>query len=234
MDALLGPSYDVRHIKDCLDLAGVEYQDFSGRESELLRATAAALADGSVVGWFQGPMEFGPRALGARSIWPTRGPQGWDHINAPPQRESFRPFAPAVPEDRCAEFFERDLPAPFMLETALVRDRDALPAITHVDGSARLQTVSQSANPLFYRLLNEFGQITGYPVLLNTSFNIRGEPIVCDPTDALVSFIRCRLDVLVLGDLMISRADVPASWAIAERARPFHPPSVSSNVYTLF
>ncbi len=236
MDALLGPSYDVRHIQDCLDITGVAYQDFAGREGELLRATAGLLASGSVVGWFQGRMEFGPRALGARSILADpRAGQMRDHINSMvKKRESFRPFAPAVPEDRCAEFFERDLPAPFMLETAQVRDPHALPAITHVDGSARVQTVSRSADPRFCGLLEEFGRITGYPILLNTSFNIRGEPIVCDPTDALVCFIRCQLDVLVLGDLVIRREDVPAAWAIAEVARPFQPPSVRSDSYTFF
>ncbi len=236
MNALLGPSYDTRRIRDCLDITEVPYQDFSGRETELFRTTAELLASGSVIGWFQGRMEFGPRALGARSILADpRDPDMRDRINSlVKMREGFRPFAPAVPENRCAEFFERDLPAPFMLETAQVRDGSALPAITHVDGSARLQTVSPSADPRFYGLLEEFGTITGYPILLNTSFNIRGEPIVCDPNDALISFLRCHLDVLVLGDLMIRREDVPDTWGIAGVARPFQPPSIRSDSYTFF
>ncbi|WP_214321459.1 carbamoyltransferase family protein [Nonomuraea sediminis] len=236
LDARLGPRYDIRHVRDCLVRAGVPHRDFAGDEAGLLSATAELLAQGAVVGWYQGRMEYGPRALGARSIIADpRDARMRDHINAlVKKREAFRPFAPAVPEERCAEFFERDLPAPFMLETAQVRHAAELPAITHVDGSARVQTVNRDVDPRFHGLLTEFGRRTGYPILLNTSFNMRGEPIVCDASDALACFVRCRIDVLVLEDLIILREDTPASWAIAEAAIPRHPPVSRSDSYTFF
>ncbi|MFC7591219.1 carbamoyltransferase [Nonomuraea antimicrobica] len=235
-DARLGPRYDVRHVHDALVRAGVPHRDFRGDEPGLLRLTAELIAEGAVVGWYQGPMEFGPRALGARSIIADpRDGRMRDHINAlVKKREGFRPFAPAVPEERCAEFFDWDTPAPFMLETAQVRRAPELPAITHVDGSARLQTVSSETDARFHGLLTEFGRLTGFPILLNTSFNMRGEPIVCDPADALACFIRCGIDVLVLDELLIRREDVPASWAIAEAAIPRHPPVSRSDSYTFF
>lgn len=235
-DARLGPAYDTAHIRDSLDRSGVAYRDFGGDEPGLLRTTAELLADGAVVGWYQGRMEFGPRALGARSILADpRDATMRDHINAlVKKREGFRPFAPAVPEERCAEFFDRDVPAPFMLETAQVRDGDRLPAITHVDGSARVQTVDGTVDPRFHGLLTAFGDLTGFPILLNTSFNMRGEPIVCDPADALVCFIRCRLDALVIEDLVIRRSDVPAAWSIAEAAPAPQPPSARTDSYTFF
>lgn len=233
-DARLGPSYDLRHLRSALDRGNVTYQDFSGRTDQLLDATVNLLANGAVVGWFQDGMEFGPRALGARSILADpRNPTMRDHINAlVKKREAFRPFAPAVPMDRCAEFFEWTTPSPFMLEIAQVRDGDKLPAITHIDGSARLQTVDRAVDPFFHGLLVAFGTATGYPILLNTSFNMRGEPIVCDPMDALACFVRCQLDALVLGDIVIRKADVPPGWLLAEAAIPYQPPSVSSDLYT--
>src|SRR5262249_8374337 len=162
--------------------------------------------------WYQGRMEFGPRALGARSILADpRDPGMRDRINAlVKKREAFRPFAPAVAAERCAEFFDLEGPSPFMLDTAQVLRPEALPAITHVDGSARLQTVDAAVDPRFHALLTAFGELTGYPILLNTSFNVRGEPIVCTPADALASFARCRLDALVIGDVLVLRDDVPA------------------------
>jgi len=235
-DARLGPTYELGHIQTSLDQAGVAYADFTGREPDLLRAAVDLLVDGAVLGWFQGGMEFGPRALGARSILADpRDARMRDHINAlVKKREAFRPFAPAVPVERCAEFFEWATPSPFMLEIAQVRDGANLPAITHVDGSARLQTVDRSVDPRFHGLLVEFGRATGYPILLNTSFNMRGEPIVCDPADALACFVRCQLDALVLGDLIIHKRDVPPAWAVAEAAVAYQPPSVSSDLYTFF
>lgn len=235
-DVRLGPNYDLLRLRDCLDQAGVAYSDFTGREGELLRTTVELLANGAVVGWFQGRMEFGPRALGARSILADpRDARMRDHINAlVKKREAFRPFAPAVPAERCEEFFAWATPSPFMLEIAQVRDAANLPAITHVDGSARLQTVDRAVDQRFHDLLVEFGRATGYPILLNTSFNMRGEPIVADPMDALVSFVRCQLDALVIGDMVIRKEDVPPAWAIAEAAVPFQPPSVSSDLYTFF
>jgi carbamoyltransferase len=233
-DARLGPAYDARPIGDSLDLAGVGYADFSGREDQLLEATVNLLVSGAVVGWFQDGMEFGPRALGSRSILADpRDPGMRDRINAlVKKREAFRPFAPAVPVERSAEFFEWMTPSPFMLEIAQVRDGAKLPAITHIDGSARLQTVDRTIDPRFHGLLVAFGTATGYPILLNTSFNMRGEPIVCDPMDALACFVRCQLDALVLGDLVIHKDQIPPGWLLAEAAIPYQPPSVTSDLYT--
>jgi carbamoyltransferase len=234
-DARLGPSYDVGQLKRCLSEAGAAYSDFSGREHELVAATAGLLAGGKVVGWFQGRMEFGPRALGARSILadPRNGSMR-DHINSlVKDREAFRPFAPAVVAERCHEFFDFAGPSPFMLDTAQVRDAANLPAITHVDGSARLQTVAKEVDPRFHELLSEFGRITGYPILLNTSFNLRGEPIVCDPGDALLCFVRSHLDALVMGDLVLLREEVPSMWlAVAEAVGPPPERAISGDYYT--
>jgi carbamoyltransferase len=235
VDARLGPSYDTGQIRACLDVAGVAYLDFAGREERLLSTTADLLASSNVIGWFQGRMEFGPRALGARSILADpRDPRMREHINAlVKKREAFRPFAPAVVAERCHEFFEHAGPSPFMLETARVRDRAALPAITHVDGSARLQTVDARLDPRFHGLLTAFGARTGYPIVLNTSFNLRGEPIVCDPADALAAFVRCRLDALVIGDLLVRAEDVPAAWREMVDLIPAAPPrAISGDVYT--
>jgi carbamoyltransferase len=151
------------------------------------------------------------------------------------KREAFRPFAPAVVAERCSEFFELDRESPFMLETARVRKTASLPAVTHVDGSARVQTVTRDAAPRFHALLTEFGRLTGHPVLLNTSFNMRGEPIVCDPVDALACFVRAGLDVLVAGDIMVERRAVPADWIQwMNRVAPYRAPTISSDAYTFF
>jgi carbamoyltransferase len=233
-DMRLGPSFDIAEARAGLDLAGVRYQDFAGREDELIGAAAELLASGKVIGWFQGRMEFGPRALGARSVLADpRQASMREHINAlVKKREAFRPFAPSVVAERCAEFFDLAGPSPFMLETAQVRSA-ALPAITHVDGSARVQTVDAATDPRFHALLTRFGAITGYPVLLNTSFNMRGEPIVCDPADALAAFVRCRLDALVLGDLLLRREDVPPGWErLVAEISPAAERSISGSVYT--
>ncbi len=235
VDARLGPSFDTEELKACFRGAGVEYADFSGQEPELVAATAELLANGKVVGWYQNQLEFGPRALGSRSILgDPRNPSMRDHINAlVKKREAFRPFAPSVAAERCAEFFDIEWDSPFMLETAQVRDGASLPAITHVDGSARVQTVDAEVDPRFHRLLTEFGRITGYPILLNTSFNMRGEPIVNDPSDALLCFVRSRLDALVIGDLMLRREQVPPMWEIiANAAAPPSTRAVSGDVYT--
>jgi carbamoyltransferase len=216
-------------------VADVEYRDFSGDEAALLAASADLLAAGQVIGWFQGRMEFGPRALGARSILADpRDPRMREHINAMvKKREAFRPFAPAVVAERCAEFFDASGPSPFMLETVQVRHGPALPAITHVDGSARVQTVDAAVDPRFHGLLTAFGARTGFPILLNTSFNMRGEPIVCDPADALASFVRCRLDALVIGDLLVRREQTPESWAdMVNLIDPGPSRAVGGDVYT--
>jgi carbamoyltransferase len=149
------------------------------------------------------------------------------------KREAFRPFAPAVLAHRAAEHFDLDHPAPFMVETCRVRSRLDLPAVTHVDGSARVQTVDAASNPRFARLIDAFASRTGCPILLNTSFNLRGEPIVCTPVDALACFLRSGLDCLVLGDVLLDRDGLPESWTPAFAEPEARPARVSDRVYTL-
>jgi len=161
-----------------------------------------------VVGWFQGRMEWGPRALGYRSILADpRNPDNQERVNLKVKfRESFRPFAPAVPEEVFDEWFD-GARNPFMLMTCTVRDREVrLPAVTHVDGSARVQSVSKEENGLFHRLLHTFGEMTGCPVLINTSFNVRGEPIVCTVHDALRCFFNTEIDSLALGGYFLEKS----------------------------
>jgi len=177
-------------------------------DAELTRAAAQAIADGKIVGWFQGRMEFGPRALGNRSIVvDPRRPEMKDILNARiKKREPFRPFAPSILEERISEYFEQTHPAPTMLMVYQIKleRRAAIPAVTHVDGSGRLQTVSRATNPLYHDLISEFERITGVPVVLNTSFN-EDEPIVCTPDQAMDCFQRTRMDVLFLGNYMVER-----------------------------
>jgi carbamoyltransferase len=177
-------------------------------ENELCRRTAAAIAGGNVVGWFQGRMEWGPRALGNRSI--LCDPRCADVralLNTKiKRREPFRPFAPSVLEGAVGDWFEEDVAVPFMSEVLQVRPekRALIPAVTHVDGSGRLQTVSRQANPLYFRLIEFFRDLTGIPMVLNTSFN-ENEPIVCTPDEALDCFLRNEMDVLILGTTVITR-----------------------------
>jgi carbamoyltransferase len=177
-------------------------------EAELCRRTASAIADGHVVGWFQGRMEWGPRALGNRSILcdPRRGDMKAILNEKIKRRESFRPFAPSILAEAVGEWFEEDSAVPFMEQVFLVRGakRPLIPAVTHVDGSGRVQTVSRDGNPLYYRLIEAFGALTGIPMLLNTSFN-ENEPIVCEPEQALDCFLRTRMDMLVLGNIIVVR-----------------------------
>ncbi len=218
--ALLGPAFADTEADFGVS---VTYPD-----TELFAAVAAELEAGHVVGWFQGRMEFGPRALGARSILgDPRNPDMQRRLNVSIKfRESFRPFAPSVLAEHSTEWFELKGESPYMLLTAPVaRDkrlpvdssvtgfdqlyqiRSGLPAITHVDGSARVQTVTEAANPRYHRLLAEWHARTGCPVLINTSFNVRGEPIVCTPTDAWRCFLRTHMDVLVIGNRVWRKAD---------------------------
>jgi carbamoyltransferase len=177
-------------------------------EGELCRRTAAAIADGKVVGWFQGRMEWGPRALGNRSI--VCDPRRADMkavLNAKiKRRESFRPFAPSVLNDAVSEWFEEDDSVPFMMQVFQIREekRARIPAVTHVDGSGRLQTVYRHTNPRYYRLIEAFRDLTGVPMVLNTSFN-ENEPVVCRPHEALECFLRTKMDMLVVGDVVVSR-----------------------------
>lgn len=230
----LGPSYSSDEIARTLAASAAEAEDCRGREEELLREVAERLAAGEVVGWFQGRMELGPRALGNRSILADPRDAGMrDRINAlVKKREAFRPFAPAVLAHRAREHFDLDHPAPFMVETCRVRSPLDLPAITHVDGSARVQTVDET-NPRFHRLLEEFERITGCPILLNTSFNLRGEPIVCTPADALLCFVRSDIDCLVLEDFVLERSGLPAAWLEWFREAASVPSGVTETVYTL-
>jgi carbamoyltransferase len=178
-------------------------------DAELCRRAATAVADGKIVGWFQGRMEWGPRALGNRSIVcdPRRGDIS-DVLNARiKRREHFRPFAPSVLDDAVAEWFEVDDAVPFMTQVFQIRKekRSLIPAVTHVDGSSRPQTVHRHTNPRYYRLIETFRDLTGIPLLLNTSFN-ENEPIVCRPEEALDCFLRTRIDMLVIGNTIVSRA----------------------------
>ena len=185
-------------------------------EAELVRTTARHIADGKIVGWFQGAAEWGPRALGNRSILADpRRAEMKDILNRRiKHREIFRPFAPSIAEEATGDFFERTHPSPFMTFAYPVRPekRSVIPAPTHVDGTARLQTVSRTANPLYWKLLRAFGDLTGVPVVLNTSFN-DNEPIVCRPEEALECFRRTRMDVLVLGNYVLERKQSPAESA---------------------
>ncbi|MEO5370508.1 MAG: carbamoyltransferase [Magnetococcus sp. DMHC-1] len=177
-------------------------------ETELIKRTAQAIADGKVVGWFQGRMEWGPRALGNRSILcDPRRPDMKEILNRKiKRRESFRPFAPAILRSEVAGWFETDADVPFMMQVFQIRaeKRDQIPAVTHVDGSGRLQTVTEATNPLYHRLIAAFGELTGIPILLNTSFN-ENEPVVCQPGEALDCFLRTQMDHLVMGHWFFTR-----------------------------
>jgi carbamoyltransferase len=235
--AYLGPAFSSEEVASFVESTGVAAQDFRGREAELLEGVAQRLAAGKIVGWFHGRMEFGPRALGARSILADpRGEKTQDRINSIiKQRESFRPFAPAVLEERAAAHFDLDHPSRYMLETCQVKSPIKLPAITHVDGSARVQTVDGDTNPRFARLLRAFERLTGCPILLNTSFNLNYEPIVCTPVDALICFIRSGLDVLVLEDFVIDRSAISAASEILLRSgAQARPDAITFKTYTLF
>jgi len=209
--SLLGTEYDTAEIRSYLDSRGARYETLD-RQSLVCRG-AQLLAQGLVIGWFQGRMEFGPRALGARSILADpRQPDIKDRINARVKfRESFRPFAPAVLSEYASEYFELDRPSPYMLLVAPVRPemRAALPGITHVDGTARIQTVCPEGPGKLHELLSAFHAQTGCPVLLNTSFNLRNEPIVESPAQAYECFMRSGLDALVLGDCLLEKSRQP-------------------------
>jgi carbamoyltransferase len=231
-----GPATPAEEIAGMLAGTSLRPLDYRGRTDALLAATVDRLAAGKVVGWFQGRMELGPRALGARSILADPRDEGMrDRINAlVKMRESFRPFAPAVLASRAGEHFAIDHPSPFMLETCQVRSPFELPAITHVDRSARLQTVDPEASPRFAALLACFADRTGCPILLNTSFNMRGEPIVCTAEDALLCFVRSQIDTLVLEDFLIDRDSIPPAWSeTASRLSRPEAPRVGYKVYTL-
>lgn len=230
--ALLGPAYDNRQIAKVIrkyQAPSQQYSDFS----QLCHDVAELLDQGQVVGWFQGRLEFGPRALGNRSILgDARRPDMQKKLNLKIKyREGFRPFAPSVLEEHCSEYFALNQPSPYMLLVATVQDdrclplpegyqsedlytrlyhqRSDIPAVTHVDYSARIQTVSREINPRYWELIESFRRKTGYAVIVNTSFNVRGEPIVCTPEDAYRCFMGTEMDYLVLGDFLFNKAEQP-------------------------
>jgi carbamoyltransferase len=215
--AYWGPQFDAGAIDALLaerkaDIDGADcILETIEDDSELCRRTALAIADGKVIGWFQGRMEWGPRALGNRSILgdPRRADmKGLLNLKIK-RRESFRPFAPSVLDKYVAEWFEDDGNVPFMMQVSQIRaeKRSLIPAVTHVDGSGRLQTVSERTNPLYYSLIDCFRELTGVPMILNTSFN-ENEPVVCDPRQALDCFLRTRMDMLVMGHAVLCRMKV--------------------------
>ncbi len=236
-DARLGPSFPADDVARLLAATGLPHEDFRGREAELLEAVADRLASGKVVGWFHGRMEMGPRALGARSLLADpRDPGMRDRLNRMvKKRESFRPFAPSVLLAHAAAHLDLDHPSPFMLETCQVRSPLDLPAITHVDGSARPQTVDPEVSPRYAALLEAFRRRTGCPILVNTSFNVKGEPIVASPVDALLCFGTSHIDCLVLEDFVLDREGLPEGWPElleAWRKRPRSGFGISKDLYT--
>jgi carbamoyltransferase len=227
--SLLGPAYSEIEIEEALISADLSYKKVS--DNELVSQTAAELSKGKTAGWFQGRMEFGPRALGSRSILADPGdPLMQSKLNQMIKfREGFRPFAPVVTQEKASHYFDIQETSPYMLLVASVknaakstdRERDLkggkngirsivspLPAITHVDGSARIQTVSANQNPLLHRLLLKFEEITGIPVLVNTSFNVKDEPIVCSPHDAIKCFLRTGIDMLVMENFIVYKDQI--------------------------
>ncbi|MGH7233737.1 MAG: carbamoyltransferase C-terminal domain-containing protein, partial [Nitrospiraceae bacterium] len=185
-------------------------------DGDLCRRTAEGIAAGKVVGWFQGRMEWGARALGQRSIVADpRRPEIRDVLSGRiKKREPFRPFAPSILEETVSDYFEHTQPSPFMAMTCQVRPEklNLIPSVTHVNGTARLQTVSRHTQPLYWQLINEFKHLTGVPLLLNTSFN-ENEPIVCTPAEALDCFLRTRMDAMAIGSFFLSR-NSPSSTCV--------------------
>ena len=230
--AFLGPDFSKRDIERAIHRFDAEagyYPEFE----ELAQFAARKLSEGYVVGWFQGRMEYGPRALGNRSILgDARNPEMQKKLNLKIKyREGFRPFAPSVLEEDIQEYFEVDRPSPYMLLVMPVCEnkripipedyhdqslydrlyflRSDLPAITHVDYSARIQSVNRQVNPRYWQLIQEFKKLTGCGVIVNTSFNVRGEPIVCSPDHAYLCFMRTEMDYLVLGDFVLDKKEQP-------------------------
>ncbi len=229
--AYLGPEFSPEEIEEFLKSQGAAYRLLE--RDELHRRVAEQIATGKVVGWFDGRMEFGPRALGSRSILgDPRSPKMQAQMNIKIKfREGFRPFAPSVLRERVSAYFEMDYDSPYMLLVAPVKKerqiamtedqqrlwgidklnlpRSDLPAVTHIDYSARVQTVAKDTNPNYYALIKEFERLTGCAVVINTSFNVRGEPIVCTPADAYQCFMRTHIDHLVLGPFMLNKSEQP-------------------------
>jgi carbamoyltransferase len=203
--AYLGPGFTDERIRVALEHAKLPYTT----PADIAAATADLLAKDQIIGWFQGRMEFGPRSLGARSILASPAdPNMKDRLNAIKAREEFRPVAPAVLEEHAAEYFEPAGSSPFMLFVSAVKPEAAerIPAVRHEDGTARIQTVSERDAPLFHRVICRFMERTGIPVVVNTSFNTRGRPIVCTPEDALECFYATPLDALAIGPYLLTKS----------------------------
>jgi carbamoyltransferase len=205
-DASTGPAFDDAYVAGVLARQALAFRRLE--DDELCRTVARIIEQGNVVGWFQGRMEWGPRALGNRSI--LADPRREDMkavLNARVKhREAFRPFAPSILADATGHYFEQDYPDPFMTKVYSVRPekRHLIPAVTHVDGTGRLQTVYRASAPLYWQLIKEFESLTGVPVLLNTSFN-DNEPIVCTPEEAVECFLRTKMDALVIGHQLVCK-----------------------------
>ena len=237
-----GPAWSSDKISDLIAATGVQACDFRDNQTGLFDRVVDLLAENKVIGWFQDAMEFGPRALGARSILANpMDPATRDRLNQMvKKRESFRPFAPSVLAIHAGEHFDLDHASPYMLEICRVISKLSLPGVTHVNDSARPQTVDAETCPRYAALIEAFYRKTGCPILVNTSFNVRGEPIVCSPVDALFCMSNAGLDALVLGDFMIERDQLPDHWQTllsSWRSRSRGPFSrrgsaISENLYT--
>lgn len=241
--AYLGPAYSPDQIEAFLERQSASYERLD--RDALMQRVASALADEKIVGWFNGRLEFGPRSLGSRSILgDARSPRMQKQMNLKIKfREGFRPFAPSVLREHAAEWFALDCESPYMLLVAPVKKerqrpmpegserlwgidqlnmpRSDIPAVTHIDYSARIQTVSRETNPDYYDLIETFRGLTGCPVVVNTSFNVRGEPIVCSPEDAYRCFMRTHIDMLVLGPFVLEKAGQPQPEEDLEWQREF-------------
>lgn len=226
-NAYLGPEFSKEEIKKFLEKNNIKHHEFKG-EKELIRETAKLIYNNKVVGWFHGRMEWGPRALGARSILSNPcSPEMKEILNLKVKhREKFRPFAPVVCVDDASEYFDCDKPIPlptdFMLMVYPIKKKyhKKIPAVTHVDGSGRLQTIRREQNHLYYNLIKEFGKLSGIPILINTSFNIRGEPIVCTPYDAYKCMMGTGIDYLIIDRFLIKREDNSQDiWDSEENAK---------------
>jgi len=203
----VGPEYNNEKIEEFLKLYNIPYEKFE--HDQLLKKTVELILKQKVVGWYQGRMEWGPRALGNRSILgDPRSEKMKDILNEKiKHREKFRPFAPSILEEYTSEYFDIDISSPYMLLVAKVKKPEVIPAITHIDGTGRLQTVSKKSNPLYYNLINEFFNQTGVPVLINTSMNVRGEPIVNTPEDAFSMLLKTDMDAIVMGNYLIQKGE---------------------------
>tara|TARA_Y100000817_G_scaffold280187_1_gene244046 strand:- start:455 stop:2209 length:1755 start_codon:yes stop_codon:yes gene_type:complete len=201
----VGPSYSTDEIKKFLDQKGIKYEILD--DAEIVKNCAKLISEGNVVGWYQGKMEWGPRALGNRSILADpRRKDMKDILNEKiKHRESFRPFAPSILEEHVSEYFEMNIPSPYMLMVAPVKKPEKIPAVTHVDGTGRLQTVSKNSNPLYYKLISEFYSLTGVPVIINTSMNVKGEPIVNTPEQAYNMLTKTDMDCIFLRNFLVRK-----------------------------